>query len=265
MEEQREAGGDGRRRRGVMALALGAALLGGVGLGVALTGVAAATPTAGPASCATSAPHLTVEGTGQGSGTPDVLSAAFGFSTTASSSSAALSQNNATVALALQALTANGVATRDLQTTGLNLAAQYAYPHGVATLTGYQASETLTATLRRPATEGTAIDDVVSATGNAAQVTALTFSFGHPAAVQDRARTAAVHQAVGHAEAMAAAAGGRLGPVCSLTDDTQPTGVQTYQGLKGASIPSAGMATVPLEPGTQVVSDEVTMVYALGR
>ena len=48
--------------------------------------------------CAASAPHLTVQGSGQGSGTPDVLTAVFGFSTTASSSTAALSQNNAKVA-----------------------------------------------------------------------------------------------------------------------------------------------------------------------
>ena len=104
----------------------------------------------GRAAAPTSAPHLTVQGSGQGSGTPDVLTAVFGFSTTAGSSSAALSQNNAKVATALQALSTNGVASRDTQTTGLNLSAQYAYPHGVPTLTGYQATETVSATLRHP-------------------------------------------------------------------------------------------------------------------
>jgi uncharacterized protein len=272
MDEQREEGRAGCCRRRVVgagAVLLGAVLLGTVLLGVAAFGVnlasgAAATPVA-PGSCTSSAPHLTVEGTGQGSGTPDVLSAVFGFSTTASSSAAALSQNNAKVALALQALTANDVAARDTQTTGLNLSAQYAYPHGVPTLTGYQATETITATLRKPSTEGTAIDDVVSATGDAAQVNSLTFSFGNPALVQDKARTAAVHQAVAHAEAMAAAAGRRLGPVCSLTDNTQPTGVQSNQGFGDAALPESGTTALPLEPGTQVESDEVTMVYALGR
>ena len=248
-----------------MVVALGAVVLGVAGLGVSLTGVAAATPSVAPASCASSAPHLTVEGSGQGSGTPDVLNAVFGFSTTASASATALSQNNAKVALALQALTANGVAARDTQTTGLNLSAQYAYPHGVPTLTGYQATETITATLRNPSTEGAAIDDVVSATGNAAQVNSLTFSFGNPAVVQDKARTAAVHQAVAHAEAMAAAAGRKLGPVCSLTDNTQPTGLQDGQDLGNAALPASGATALPLEPGTQTESDEVTMVYALGR
>ena len=38
------------------------------------------------------------------------------------------------------------------------------------TLTGYQASETVTATLRHLPTDGTTIDDVVSSTGDAAPV-----------------------------------------------------------------------------------------------
>ncbi len=262
MDEQQAAGRAGSGRRALRVIALAAGLLGAAGLGVVLTGGAAASSPVAPASCAGSAPHLTVEGTGQGSGTPDVLSAVFGFSTTAGSSAAALSQNNSEVALALQALTANGVATRDTQTTGLNLSAQYASPHGVPTLVGYQATETITATLRKPSTAGTAIDDVVNATGNAAQVNSLTFSFGHPAAVQDEARTAAVHQAVAHAEAMAAAAGRKLGQVCSLTDNTQPTGLQSF-GSDAAS--GASATALPLEPGTQIESDQVTMVYALGR
>jgi hypothetical protein len=189
----------------------------------------------------------------------------FGFSTTASSSAAALSQNNAKVTLALTALTNNGVATRDMQTTGLNLSAQYAYPHGVATLTGYQATETVTATLRKPSTEGTAIDAVVSATGNAAQVNSLTFSFANPSAVQDKARTAAVHQAVAHAHAMAAAAGRSLGAVCSLTDNTQPASPLVNQGFQAEDLPAAGATPVPLAPGTQIESDQVTIVYALER
>jgi hypothetical protein len=263
MTEERQAAGSGRRRTALAVATVGALLLGGTGLGLALTTTAGASPGTAPARCAAADPHLTVQGTGQGSGTPDVLTAVFAFSTTAGSSAAALTQNNAKVAQALQALATNGVAKRDTQTTGLNLSAQYAYPHGAPTLTGYEATETVTAVLRQPATDGAAIDAVVGATGNAAQITALTFSFGDPATVQDKARTAAVHQAVAHAQAMAAAAGRRLGPVCSLTDNTQPSGLTVNQGLD--ALPSAVAGAVPLEPGTQVETDQVTMVYALER
>ena len=73
------------------------------------------------------------------------------------------------------------------------------------------------------------------------------------------------HKAVAHAEAMAAAAGRKLGPVCSLTDNTQPTSLQDGQGFNNAALPASGATALPLEPGTQIESDEVTMVYALGR
>ncbi len=78
-------------------------------------------------------------------------------------------------------------------------------------------------------------------------------------------RTKAVHQAVAHAGAMASAAGRRLGPVCSLTDNTQPA--QLTPGAAGLAYGAQSDATssVPVEPGSQTQSDQVTMVYALVR
>jgi uncharacterized protein len=247
----------------VLALTLGALLLGGTGLGLALTDAGATTPV--PATgCGSSTPRLTVQGTGQASAMPDVLTAVFGFNTTAGSSNAALAANNSQVNQALSALATNSVARPDVQTTGLTLQPQYAYPKGVPTLTGYQVTNTVTATLRNIATAGAAIDAVVNASGDAAQINSLTFSFGDPAQVEDKARADAVHQAVAHAAAMADASGRRLGPVCSLTDNTQPFLLPQAFGTDSSAV--ARQATpVPVEPGTQVQTDQVTMVYALER
>ncbi len=250
--------------RAVLAVTLGALLLGGAGLGLALTDAGASAPGPVTAGCGSSTPHLTVQGTGQSSGTPNVLTAVFGFNTTAGSSAAALAQNNSKVGQAINSLTVAGVARSDLQTTALNLAPQYAYPHGVPTLTGYQASETLSATLRTISTAGSTVDAVVNATGDAAQIQSLTFSFGDPTKVQDEARADAVAQARSHAETMAASAGKRLGALCSLTDNTGPPSPLPYQGFDSAGAASNAPG-VPLEPGTQLQSDQVTLVYALGR
>jgi uncharacterized protein YggE len=235
---------------------------GGGTAATAATAASAASAASAAGGCTASTPRLTVQGTGQASGTPDVLTAVFTFSTTAGTSADALTQNSAKVARALAALAGNGVAGRDVQTTALSLAPQYAYPHGVATLTGYQATETVSAALRHRARAGTAIDAVVGAAGDAAQITSLTFSFGDPAHVQDQARTSAVHLAVTHAQAMAAAAGRRLGAVCSLTDNTQQVSPLLNQDFAEA-LPASGQASVPLEAGTQVETDQVTLVYAL--
>lgn len=245
----------------VAAVAVGALVVGGTGLGLALA-AGATTPAMAPAGCDPAQPHLTVQGTGRADGTPDRLTAVFGFSTTAGSSSGALSQDNTEVNQALLALATNGVRSADVQTTGLTLAPQYVYPKGVPVLTGYQVTNTVTASLHDTKTAGGAIDAVVQATGNDATIDSLTFSFNDPARVEDRARASAVHQAVRHASAMAAAAGRRLGAVCSLTDNTQPSIFEPYAnaGLSAAGTPATA---VPVEPGSQTETDQVTMVYAL--
>jgi hypothetical protein len=89
----------------------------------------------------------------------------------------------------------------------------------------------------------------------------LTFSIEDPRKIEDKARTDAVHQAVSHAQSMAQAAGERLGPVCSLSDDSSPS--YFNPGPLHAAASSAAAAPVPLQAGTQQVSAQVTLVYAL--
>ena len=250
-----------------------ALVLGAAALAVALGEAGGASPASASASasattassqgCGRSTSRITVQGNGQATGTPDVLNAVFGFNTTAGSSTAALSENNAKVAQALAALAAGGVATRDVQTTGLTLSPQYAFPHGVPTLTGYQVTDTVSATLRDVTKAGSAIDAVVGAAGNAAEINGLNFSIADPAKVQDEARAQAVHLAVAHAEAMAAAAGRRLGPVCSLTDNTQTPQRSPFASAGFDQSASAPTSAVPVQPGTQLETDQVTLVYAL--
>jgi uncharacterized protein YggE len=248
------------------ALVLGAAALAvslGETGGASSASASASTTAAASQGCGHSTSRITVQGTGQATGTPNVLNASFGFSTTAGSSTSALSENNTKVTQALAALAASGVDSRDVKTTGLSLSPQYAFPHGVPTLTGFQVTDTVSATMRDVTKAGAAIDAVVGAAGDAAQINGLSFSLADPAKVQDEARAQAVHLAVAHAEAMAAAAGRRLGPVCSLTDNTQPPQQPIFgsDGLNQAS--SAPSSAVPVQPGTQLETDQVTLVYAL--
>ncbi len=245
------------------ALALGA---GGAALAVSLGDAGVASPAsatdASPQGCEAATSKITVQGTGHATGTPDVLNAVFGFSTTAGSSTAALSENNTKVTQALAALASSGVASRDVQTTGLSLSPQYSFPHGVPVLTGYQVTDTVSATMPDVTKAGAAIDSVVGAADDAAQIDSLNFSIANPSQIQDEARAQAVHLAVAHAEAMAAAAGRRLGPVCSLTDNTQPQQQQPPYASSGFD-QSTPTSAVPLQPGTQLETDQVTLVYAL--
>jgi uncharacterized protein len=213
-------------------------------------------------SCGGSGPKLTVQGTGLATGTPNLLTAQVGISVTDGSATAALADDDNRAATVTGLLTKGGVAPADVQTSDVSISPQYD-DHG--DITGYQVSNTLTAKLRNFADAGSLIDAIAGAAGNAIRLDSLTFSVEDTRALEDQARSDAVHQGVSHAQSMALAAGERLGPVCSLTDNSQTNSYQPYQfGLGQAS--AAGpdnAAALPLEPGSQQESDQVTMVYEL--
>ena len=131
-------------------------------------------------------------------------------------------------------------------------------------MTGYQVVNAITATLHDIARSGSVIDAVVGAAGNAAQIESLSFSSRDTDALEAQARARATTQAVVHARALARAAGRSLGPVCSLTDQTQVPALD--QGSNGPTFASAGVASapdVPIESGSQTQSAQVALVYAL--
>ncbi|MCL4423059.1 MAG: SIMPL domain-containing protein [Actinobacteria bacterium] len=88
----------------------------------------------------------------------------------------------------------------------------------MATLIGYQVTNTVTGLVHDLSSAGTVIDAVRGAAGNAIGIDSLAFSVSNTRSIEDRARSYAVSQAVSHAKAMAAAAYEHLGQLCSLSD-----------------------------------------------
>ena len=239
-----------------------------VGLGVALVGVCAGAAACSQAKgsadpvpgCGSTVSKLTVQGTGLATGTPNLLTVSLGISVTDPSATAALADDNSRAATVTSLLSHGGVAAAEVQTSDVSIDPQYD-SHGY--ITGYQVSNTLTAKLQNFSTAGSLIDSIVGAAGNAVRLDSLNFSVEDTRGLEDQARTDAVHQAVSHARSMAEAAGERLGPVCSLTDNTQTNVANPYGFYGQATAQSNDSAAVPLEAGSQQESDQVTMVYAL--
>ena len=249
-----------RLRRGVLVLTgIAAVSLGG--LAAAGCSNTASAATTGP-SCAPNAARLTVQGTGLATGTPDIITVVVTISTTDATAQAALADNNGKAAAVIAAFSAGGVTKPNIQTTDLTLQPNYRFVNGTEVLAGYGVNDMVTATITDFAAAGSTIDAVSGAAGNAGQISSVSFSINDPRALQDEARTDAVHQAVSHARAMAASAGERLGPVCSLTDSTPaPQVTPTYNST--ALGQTAAASVVPLEAGSQQANAQVTMVYAL--
>ncbi len=240
-----------------LALALGAAAL---GLALSTDPGSASPPSA---SCGGSGSHLTVDGSGQASGSPNQLDFQAQVDVSAGSARSALVEDSTTSAAVVQAIESAGVPARDLQTTGLSVSPNLADVHGQSVVTGYGVSNDISVTVGKLALAGSVVDAASGAGGDAISIDGLSFVRSDPRALEDKARRDSVRQAVSHASAMARAAGERLAGVCSVTDDsaaaTEPLAYGTSRGVLGA----AGPATPPLEGGVEQASAQVTIVYAL--
>ena len=259
--------GGGWSRIGLAAAAL-FVVLGGAAAGAAVAsggggataGAAAKGRTSDPPRCGGGAPKVTVTGRGSVAITPNLLTLSLDVHTTGTDANAALAQNNTVTAAVLHALLTGGVARQDLQTTGLSI--QPNYVRTGQTISGYGVDDTVVAKIKKFAAAGTLIDAAVAAGGNATRINSLSFSLTHPLRAQARARDQAVHQAVGHAKAMAAAADQRLGGICAIHDTTTTTPTVPINFAYGAAAPTA-RTPVPVEAGSQTVSARVTIVFAL--
>jgi uncharacterized protein len=213
------------------------------------------------ATCRSGAARLTVSGSGTASGPPDVLTVVVDVSVTDATAAAALADDNTRSASVISTLTHGGVASRQIQTSNVTLQPQYRLGNP-STIVAYQVTNTITAQLHDFSTAGTLIDDVVAAAGDAVRLDSVTFSLTNPDALEDQARAQAVHEARGHAQSMAQASGERLGPICSISDQSQPVS-PPYLTEPAASDAGRAAQGVSLAAGTQQATAQVTMVYSL--
>jgi len=245
-----------RRAGGAVVLLLAA------GAGIAACGGATgAAPD--PAACGTGAPKLTVQGTGIATGSPNELTVAFDVRTVGPTAQQALAGMSVRTGALVAALVGGGVARGRVQTTGLSLQPDVTIRNGTVVTDGYAADETVLATSSDLSTAGAVIDDGVAAGGTDVRIDSMSFMASDSRRLQEAARHDAVDQAVGHASAMAAAAGERLGPVCSLVDDGSGAGPDQAFGSARAAAPAGLPSPVPIAGGTQQVTAQVTLVYAL--
>lgn len=228
--------------------------------GAAPAGAPTATAESAAASTTASAPAspdqgtIVTTGTGTVRATPDVLTVVLGVETAAASATAALDQNNALATDVIAVLKENGVAADDLQTSRLSVNPTY---DDKARITGYQVTNTVTATLRDVSAAGAVIDAAARKAGDAVRVQQVGFSIGDDNDQRAAARAAAVTQARAQAEQLASAAGVHLGPLVSLTESSPNAPIEYFAA--GASMD----AGVPLEAGSQDVQVVVQAVYAV--
>lgn len=204
---------------------------------------------------------LTVVAEGRATRAPDVAEVSGGVVTTAPTAAAAMAENAERMTAVVAAVRKAGIAERDIQTTGLNLAPQYRYENNAPpVLTGYQATNTVALRIRRIGDTGKLLDTLVSVGAN--QINGPNFRVEDSEAALDEARVAAVGTARARAELYARAAGMRVRRIVTISESGgfEP-GPRPM--MMRASTDKAESAPTPVAPGEVALTVNVTMAFEL--
>ena len=202
---------------------------------------------------------VSVTGLGTADGAPDSLGVDFTVSVTRSTVQSALDAQSAAARRLFAALQRAGVARRDLRTTDLNLDRHYD-SHGA--VTGYDAGQTIHATVSPLRRAGATISAAATSSGNDIEVGSLSFDLVHDDAVVRSARTNAFGDARDRAEQYAALSGRALGRVQKITEQIDYPEPVPFYGFAD-KLSAARSSAVPLRAGRQTLTVWVTVVWSL--
>lgn len=203
---------------------------------------------------------VTVVGTGEVRGAPDILSAGVGVEVVAPDVSGAVSQANEKARAMIDAMVAAGAAAEDIQTSDLSVQPQYdgsGGPYGGATVTGYRATNSVRVVVRDLSTASAVLDAGIAAGGDAARLNTVAFDIDDDSALLADARARAFEDARNRAEQYADLSGTSLSNVITITEAPGSTDGPMMRA------PEASMGDMMIAPGTQQVSFEVTVTWAL--
>jgi uncharacterized protein YggE len=203
---------------------------------------------------------LTIVASADVSATPDIAEIGAGVMTQAASAEAALAENAQRMDRVVRSLRAQGIAERDIQTTGLSVQPQFRYEQNrEPILVGFRASNQVRVTLRDPRRAGRVADTLVKEGAN--QIDGPSFRVDNPEPLLDRARQEAVRKGRARADLYATAAGMRVARITSISEQhlmRPPPPMPVARAMAADA-----MADSPVLPGELQLSVTITMEFEL--
>jgi uncharacterized protein YggE len=209
------------------------------------------------------APQLNLSAYGETRVAPDMATISLGVVTEAPTAAEAMRLNAQRMTGVVAALRKQGIADKDVQTSGLNLSAQYTYQDNQPPkLRGYQASNQVTVTVQDLSKLGQAVDATVSAGGN--QVNGISFGLKDPQAAENAARLEAVRRLKAKADLYSQALGKRIVGLRSFSEGGgyAPT---PPMPMYARSAMAAQDASTPVSPGELNLRIDVNASYELEK
>lgn len=194
---------------------------------------------------------------------PDIAEVGAGVTTEAPTAVAAMAANARAMDAVVARIKALGIAAEDIQTTGINLGAQYDYDQARQrpAFRGYQASNRVSVTLRDVARAGPVLDALVAA--GATDLSGPSFSIDDDAGPRAQARKAAFDKAQAQAAEYARWAGFGGVRLLSVSEAVNPGPPMPM--MERASVQSADAKSTPVEPGLVGTSVTVSVTFEMTR
>ncbi|AFJ45729.1 oxidative stress defense protein [Shimwellia blattae] len=224
-----------------------------MGLGGSATAMAADLP---------DSPHIVTTGTATVDAVPDIARLNIEVNVSAKDAGSAKKQADQKVAQYMTFLQNNGVEKKDINAANLRTQPVYEYSkEGKAILKGYQAIRNVTVTVRNLNKLNDLLDGALKAGLN--EIRSVSFEVDQPQAYQDKARQAAIENAIHQASKLAEGFHTKLGPVWSIryqVSDARPMPVMRM--MKASAAPEASVSDTYEQQKIQF-DDRVEVVFGL--
>jgi len=207
---------------------------------------------------------ITVVGEGKVTLEPDIARVSIGVETLRNTVKEASDENRATVEAVLAALTEQGIAEEDIQTSGFTVFAERFGPEGPLAEgdVRYRVSNNVSVVIRELDAVGTILDAAIEAGAN--NIYGVEFAVEDPGESESEARAAAIEDARAKAGELAELAGLSLGEVVSISE-VIGAGGGYYAGNFAEQARAFGGGGTPITPGQldlvmqlQVIFDAAT-------
>lgn len=219
----------------------------------------AASPAANASDREDTRPVLAVEGTGEGTGTPDMATITIGVTTVDSDATAAQSENAARSTRIQKNIAALGIDEKDIQTRNYNFYPNYQNDethHN--TIVGYTVNNSVVVVVRDLSLVGKVIDS--SLENGANEINSLDFTTKDTKKLRKEALTKAVRDARDKAEVIAKGLGKRIVGIKSVREST---GSVMPRRFYAAEMKLGDSNSTPIEAGSLSLSANVNIEFIL--
>jgi uncharacterized protein YggE len=206
---------------------------------------------------------ISLSATGAVKTTPDRVDISTGVTSEAKTAREALDMNTEAMAKVVEALKADGIEAKDIQTVDFSVGPIYEQrPYDrpdskPPVVVGYRVTNQVRITLRDTRKLGAILDKVVSLGAN--QIDSIGFGVDQPETLKDEARKLALKNVTDNAKLYAEAAGVILGPILSISEEESVY----YTRAVAAAAPMDSAKEVPIEEGTAAVEVRVRVSWEI--